>query len=317
MLNSLKKLRPWVMWFLALAVVVWYLLTDPDGGAETVMRLQWLAWLAVISGPVYLFRRALMDGARSSTAYDRAVRDPVGAGLVFLGLCILTGLLFLAFAGQARAATIPELVERAGLPPRASRYVVILWDEIGTHWARIPQPESIAGQVEKESCITLKHSKCWSPRAELKTSREYGFGLGQITITSRFDNFAAAKGLHESLRGWQWEDRYNARYQLRTMVLMMRGGFNSLAFIPDPTTRLIMSQVAYNSGRAGLLNDRRLCAGLAGCDPNQWYGNVEGHSTKSRVAAKGYGKSFYEISREYPPSIAAKSVKYRPMWEAA
>ena len=48
----MKSFRLWVMWGAAAAVVAWYWLTDPDSGAETIMRLQWLAWLCVAAGPV-------------------------------------------------------------------------------------------------------------------------------------------------------------------------------------------------------------------------------------------------------------------------
>ena len=52
MIEKLTRCRLWVMWVAAIAVVAWYWLTDPDGGAETIMRLQWLAWLCVAAGPV-------------------------------------------------------------------------------------------------------------------------------------------------------------------------------------------------------------------------------------------------------------------------
>lgn len=58
-MRALKSLRPWIMWAAALAVVSWYWATDPDGGAETLSRVQHLVWIVVVAGPVYLLRRAL------------------------------------------------------------------------------------------------------------------------------------------------------------------------------------------------------------------------------------------------------------------
>ena len=58
-----------------------------------------------------------------------------------------------------------------------------------THWPDVPIRSALAAQVEQETCPSLKSAKCWNPRAELKTSREYGFGLGQLTVTQKFDNF--------------------------------------------------------------------------------------------------------------------------------
>lgn len=290
----MKSFRLWVMWVAAAAVVVWYWLTDPDGGAETLARVQWMAWLVVVAGPVYLLRRALMDDARSFSAYRRALDTPTGAGLVFVGLALLTGLLFLAFAGRAAASS---------LPPGAVQYLPVLAAEQQVHWPQMPLRSALAAQVEQETCPSLKSAKCWNPRAELKTSREYGFGLGQLTVTSRFDNFAEARKLHPSLRDWQFADRYDPVRQLRTMVLMDKAGFARLSFVSDPGERLAMAFSAYNGGLGGVLADRRLCAQVEGCDPGRWFGHVERHSLKARAAAQGYGKSFFEINREYVRNI--------------
>ena len=293
-IDILKQARFWVMWIAAAAVVAWYYVTDPDGGAETIARLQWLAWLVVLAGPVYLLRRALMDGARSNKAYQRAMDHPIGAGLVFVGLCLLTGLLFLAFAGRAQASE-PPAAALAHLPT--------LDAEITAHWPQVSPRSALAAQTEQETCYSLTHRKCWSPTAELKTAREYGFGLGQLTVTSRFDNFAAARDLHPSLRDWQWTDRYDATRQLRTMVLMDRAAYRRLSGVPDNWQRMAMSLSAYNGGLGGVLADRRLCASIDGCDPDQWFGHVEHHSLKARAKTAGYGKSFYAINRDYVRNV--------------
>ena len=293
-MKLLREYRFWVLWAAALAVLGWYWLTDPDGGAETIARLQWLVWLLVVAGPVYLLRRALMDGARSKYAFIKAMEHPIGAGLAFLGLCILTAALFLAFAGQARAG---------GPPPQALPHLPTLQSEIQEHWPTAPLRAVFAAQVEQETCPSLTNKKCWNPRAELKTDREYGFGLGQLTVTKRFDNFAEARRLDVALRDWQWQDRFDAKRQLRTMVLMDRSGFSRLGFVHDPAERLAMAFAGYNGGMGGVLSDRRVCAGVVGCDPGKWFGNVELHSLKAKKAAKGYGKSFFEINREYVRNI--------------
>lgn len=301
----LRKYRFWVLWAAALAVVGWYWWTDPDGGAETLARLQWLAWLLVAAGPVYMLRRALMDGARSKYAFMKAMEHPIGAGLAYLGLCIVTAALFLAFAGQARAEWPPK---------QALPHLPTLQAEIQAHWPDAPLRAVFAAQVEQETCPSLTSRKCWNPRTELKTEREYGFGLGQLTVTKRFDNFAEARKLDVTLRDWQWQDRFDAKRQLRTMIIMDRSAFRRLGFVPDPTERLAMTFAWYNGGGGGVLSDRRVCAGVPGCDPDKWFGHVELHSLKAKKAAKGYGKSFFEINREYVRNIIYTRRQHYAAW---
>lgn len=291
----LKSLRVWVFWVLAALVIGWYLATDPDGGVETISRLQWMAWIVVIAGPVYLLRRAFHHGARSLDAFQKSMEHPVGAGLSFLGLCLLTGMLFLAFSARAAADE---------LPPGAVKYLPALQSEAAAHWPDVPAVSVLAAQVEQETCVSLKSPKCWNPRTELKTGREYGFGLGQLTVTSRFDNFREARKLDGSLSDWQWADRYDAARQLRALVLMDRAPYQRLAsLVPDKTERMAMALASYNGGLGGVLQDRRLCAARPGCDPAKWFGHVERTSAKARTAQAGYGKSFFEINRGYVRSV--------------
>lgn len=290
----MKSHRFWVMWLGSLAVVGWYFLTDPNGGAETLARIQWLVWVVVVAGPVYLLRRAFHAEARSGEAYRKALESPTGAGLVFLGLTLLTGMLFIAFAGRAAAAE---------LPPGAVKYLPALVAEQARHWPDAPLRSAIAAQIEQETCPSLKSAKCWNPRTELKTSREYGFGLGQLTVTPRFDNFAEARKLHGSLRDWKFEDRFDAERQLRVVVLMDRSAFNRLPFVDDRRERLAMALSAYNGGLGGVLQDRRLCAQVVGCDPGRWFGHVEHYSLKARTKTAGYGQSFFDINRGYVRAV--------------
>lgn len=205
----------------------------------------------------------------------------------------------LSLSGAASGQTIPPATMA-----RVQQYLPALQHEQRIHWPDAPAPATLAAQVEQETCASLAHKKCWNPKAELKTSREYGFGLGQLTVTSRFDNFAAARGLDGSLRDWQWSDRYDATRQLRAMVLMDRNAYRSLASAaPDEHERMAMALSAYNGGLGGVRNDRRLCGMTAGCDPTRWWGHVELTSTKARTSAAGYGRSFYAINREYVRNI--------------
>ena len=198
------------------------------------------------------------------------------------------------------------------LPPLAHQYLPVLQAEVRQHWPDAPLKSAFAGQVEQETCITLKHRKCWSPYAELKTSREYGFGLGQITITLKFDNFKEAKKLSPTLKDWSWDNRYNAVYQLRTLVLTNRFNYGKFGFATKPTERMAFTLAAYNGGLGGVLSDRRVCVATVGCEPTRWFGHVEKTSRKAKVAVSGYGKSFFEINRSYVMSIlCVRRFKYK------
>lgn len=295
-----KSMRLWIFWLAALAVILWYFLTDPSSGAETLMRLQWLAWVAVAAGPVYLLRRALMDGARSHEAYNKAMRTGIGAGLVFLGLCLLTGLLFLAVIGRASAA----------VPERAKVYLPVLAAETAAYWPDLTMRSVLAAQIEQETCITLAHRYCWSRLAELKTPREYGFGFGQHTRafradgSIRFDAHAEALARYPQLAGWSFDKRFDARMQLRAVVLGNRDCYRRFTRLgPDSYNALAMCDAAHNGGMGGILNERRICAAVSGCNPNLWFSNVELHSNKSRIKPPGYGQSFYEINRAHVRNV--------------
>lgn len=134
-------------------------------------------------------------------------------------------------------------------------------------------------------------------------SGRYGFGLGQLTVTPKFDNFAEARKLHGSLRDWKFEDRFDADRQLRVVVLMDRSAFNRLPFVGDQRERLAMTFSAYNGGLGGVLQARRLCAKVTGCDPDRWFGHVEHHSLKAKTKTAGYGKSFFDINRGYVRAV--------------
>lgn len=204
-------------------------------------------------------------------------------------------------------------MQAEALPSNALLHLPTLMAQVQTYWPDAPMRSVFAGQVEQETCVSLKSKKCWSPYAELKTAREYGFGLGQITITKSFDNFKEAKKLDSSLKNWQWENRYNAEFQLRTLVLTDRINFGKFGWASDPYERMGFALAAYNGGVGGVLSDRSVCRTVTQCDPARWFGHVEKASRKAKVAASGYGKSFFEINREYVRNILTlRRFKYVP-----
>lgn len=213
---------------------------------------------------------------------------------------------------------------RTFVPKGAEVYAPVLVEKQREVWPRAPEPYTLGGLVEQESCISLTHSKCWNPRAELKTAREYGFGFGQVTIAYRADGsermnvFNELRRQHDSLRDWTWANRYDPGYQLTAIVEMTLGIWRRLAVDPGATVtdQWAFTLSSYNGGVGGLLQDRRLCSNTSGCDPSRWFGNVELTSLKSKVPQPGYaGQSWFEINRKHARNVLTlRRDKYKAFW---
>lgn len=200
----------------------------------------------------------------------------------------------------------------AGIPQNFMFHKDTLVEVMKRKWPDNPYPSAIAGQIEQETCITLTHKKCWSRFAELKTSRERGVGLGQHTMTSRFDALAEARGLDSDLKEWNWDSPYSAEMQMMGLLAMMKRNYGIFKSTSE-LDRYAFALAAYNGGIGGIQADQRICRNTKGCDDKLWFGNVENTSLKAKVKVSGYGKSFFEINREYPVNILLKRrQKYRP-----
>lgn len=223
-------------------------------------------------------------------------------------------LLLLLFYVPSVAQTIPK---------NALIYAPLLKQELGLSWPTHPLPSSIAGQIEQESCISLTSTRCWDPRAELKTSRENGIGLGQVTISYnadgsvRFNNFEEFKKLDSRLKSWKFEDRYDPKRQIIMLVATDKNNYNKIKFpVASDLDRLSFSFSAYNGGLGGVLQDVKLCGSTQGCDSKKWFDNVASVSFKSKIKIQGYGSSFFDINRQYVDNIMNKRrAKYVPLLE--
>ena len=189
------------------------------------------------------------------------------------------------------------------IPPNALIYIPVLKEVMKSKWPDHPMPVLMASKIEQETCISLKYKSCWNPKTELKTQYEYGFGLGQLTITSKFNNFLVVKRMDKDLANWDFEDRYNARKQIIALVVFNKYGYNLVSSTSSSYERLAMSLAAYNGGSGGLNSDRKVCQATPNCDYTKWFGNVEYTSMKSRTARTGYGQSAYDINRGYVTNI--------------
>lgn len=195
------------------------------------------------------------------------------------------------------------------IPILAKQYLPYLDLIIEKKWPKFEPKSIMAGQIEQETCPSLKHSDCWNPKAEFKSSVEYGVGLGQITIAYdsngniRFNNFEEVKKIDKHLEKWEWGNRYDPLLQMEALVSKNRYNYNLMkGWEANHTNKLAFTMCAYNGGFGGLLKDRELCKTKSGCNPNIWFGNVEKYSYKAKTATS-YSKSFYQINREYVSNI--------------
>ena len=251
----------------------------------------------------------------TTNAPDRggAGENPIGAGLALIALAIVAYGLMGLFGGLARAQDV-----RAYIPAAAEAHRSAFQAEQARHWPDHPRRELLPALVEHESCITLRHSRCWNPSSRLKSAREEGAGLGQITRAwhpdgrLRFDALQEMRERHPALREWSWANVYQRPdLQLRAVILKTRGDFQALRVVEDHGQRLAFADAAYNGGMGGVQKERRACGLKAGCDPQQWFGHVEHTCLKSRAPLYA-GRSACDINRHHVHDVlVVRSPKYR------
>ena len=305
------RARYWLLYVGTLIVVGALYYADPDSRGLTTRLLM----LQIATGIVAVLcahwaRKGLHDypAADMSDLFKVAKQSPMGAGLALIALSIVFSALLGMFGRAAHAQ----------VPPQAMQYLPILAAEIDNHWPDIPMREYPAGLIEHESGCPSMPRKCWSPTSQLKTQREEGAGLGQITRTwrpdgsQRFDSLADMRNQHPALRELNWQTIYKRPdLQLRALILMSRTNWHGLRGVTDPMQRLAMTDLAYNAGPGRATQDRRACQLTPGCNPQIWWGHVERTCTASRAPI--YGKrSACDISRHHVADVMrVRAPKYR------
>lgn len=176
------------------------------------------------------------------------------------------------------------------IPPKAYLYKDMVHQEVDTHFPGIPVYEYMPALIEHESCLHLRHTRCWSPTSTLNTKREFGAGLGMVTKafnadgSIRFDSLTSMRRKYQQeLSDASWATiRERPDIQVRMMVLMVRDCYDRLYEVKNPNARLHMADACYNGGISGVLKEQRKCSLTKGCDPTVWFDNVELHCLKSR-----------------------------------
>lgn len=253
------------------------------GAGDTALRI-----LQPRVDPQHLAKTADLTGSAS-------------AAIAYLGHNLLRAAVLVIMAsslhiGDARGAEPPA----AAVP-----LLPVLKAQQLAYWSNMPLASALGAQVEQETGPCPGRS-CWNPRAQLRTSREQGVGLGQLTRTwdargrPRFDTLTElARKYPTELAGLSWDNHDDPLLQLRALVLMDRDVYRRVHDTATSLDRLAMTFSAYNGGAGGLASDRRACAATDGCDPGRWFGNVEHTSLKAKAALPGYGQSFFQTNRTY------------------
>jgi len=70
-------------------VFIWFFVTDPSEGADTLLRLQLWAQAFLITGFSYLASKALLGKASSEELYNKTLEGSISAGIAYLGVALL------------------------------------------------------------------------------------------------------------------------------------------------------------------------------------------------------------------------------------
>ena len=86
----------WVQFAVIPALVLaWFLATDPSGGADTLLRVQLWLQAFLVTGLAYLVAKSMLGRASSEALYSEAMSGNTGAGVAYLGVCLLRALVLI------------------------------------------------------------------------------------------------------------------------------------------------------------------------------------------------------------------------------
>lgn len=198
----------------------------------------------------------------------------------------------------------------ARLPGDSERLLPVLSEEIDTYWSDLTPRAFPAGVIDQESN--------WKVTAMLRTSRETGCGLGQFTVAYdakgnvRFDALAEARALSSALKDWDWRDCQAYQYQLRAVIIKLKvHNRNCLVSMTTNDNVKACAAAQYNGGVGSFTKRLRTCRLTPGCNPTEWFGNLEKQCPQSTTKVAGYGESFCDINSKYPGRVFSRMVKFQ------
>ena len=231
--------------------------------------------------------------------------------------------LFLSLLVFITTSCLAQTSVKTDIPPGAKQYGPLILKEQARIFPGVPYPAYILALTEHETCIHLKHPRCFNPAARLKTSKEEGAGLPQITRTFRPDGSVKMDVLTDYVRRYNkelhdlsWSNVYSRPdLQARFTSLMLRDLYKHYYRIPDPWQRTHFVDSAYNGG-PGMLDKERMACGLAaGCNPNIFPHNVERYCLRNKNSIYGT-RNACDINRYHVDDVLyVRFPKYRDLFK--
>lgn len=230
-------------------------------------------------------------------------------------LILFLGLVQIAFAQDVKTY----------IPPQAFQYLPKYKVEIEAFLPDFPYEEYFPGLTEHESCPHLKHPKCWNSKSRLKSAREEGAGLGQLTRTwdkqgnLRFDTLNDLKRTYKNqLKELSWENVYDRPdLQIRAIILLTGQNYKRFLTVKDPFERVAFTDGSYNAGY-GRINKRRIACDLQkDCDPEKWFGHTENINLTGKEALYGTRTAADILNHHVKDVLKTRMPKYsEPMKHA-
>lgn len=122
------------------AVISYLYFTDPNDGALTAAFIGQLATPVIAVWFAFLARKAIFDYLDIEEVYRKAKESTVGAGLIFLGTCIVFFGLLGLFGASARAQDVNTYI-----PAQATQHVYVLKAEQKKEWPSHSSPFILPG----------------------------------------------------------------------------------------------------------------------------------------------------------------------------
>jgi hypothetical protein len=285
---------------------------------QLVLAIISLSVTAFILGVIKIIITWLFPGFHFALLLKK-VEDEANLPAAITIVIMLVFIMFLIWI-TIRPASASEIVCHDKVLMKARPYLPMINDTFNQYWPDASYKQNEPGKLDRETaCPNMK--KCWNPKVQLKTSREWGIGLSEVTIaynkdgTVRFNNFVEAKRKYkEQLAGWNFEGeaKYEAKYHIIYSVLEDKSNFQrmKMLFVSD-IDRWAGTLVSYNAG-AGRVNSRfTICKITPNCDKGKWFGGLD---TVASLAEKNliYGVSLQQRVNDYPRDVIfIRSLKYK------